>query len=51
MLRPADYIDPAYAAAFYDAVAEGVEIHAVTAKVTEEGIFYDGLLPAVKRTA
>ena len=48
---PADYIDPAYAAAFYDAVAEGVEIHAVTAKVTEEGIFYDGLLPAVKRTA
>lgn len=42
---PADYIDPVYAEAFYEALALGVEAYAVTAKVTEEGIFYDRTLP------
>ena len=46
---PAEYIDPAYAAAFYDAVARGVEVHAVVARVTEAGIFYDRTLPLAQK--
>ena len=46
---PAEYIDPAYAAAFYDAVARGVEVHAVVARVTEAGIFYERTLPLAQK--
>ncbi len=46
---PADYIDSAYATAFYDAVAQGVEVHAVVARVTETGIFYDRPLPLAQK--
>lgn len=42
---PADYIDPVYAEAFLNAVKRGVEVYVVRAKVTEEGIYYDGILP------
>ena len=38
---PADYIDPAYAAALHEALAHGVEAYAVVARVTPDGIFHD----------
>lgn len=43
---PADYIDPVYAAALCQALNHGVEVYAVVARVTLEGIFYSGTLPA-----
>ena len=47
-LGPAEYIDPAYAVAFHDALAHGVEAYAVVARVTPRGIFYDHELPVMK---
>ena len=38
---PADYIDPAYAAALREALDCGVEAYAVVARVAPDGIFYD----------
>lgn len=42
---PADFIDPAYAALFYEAAAAGVEMYAYRAKVSRRGIELGGLLP------
>lgn len=48
---PADYIDPAYAAALHEALAHGVEAYAVVARVTPDGIFLDRNLPVKARKA
>ncbi|MBQ3059141.1 MAG: DNA/RNA nuclease SfsA [Desulfovibrio sp.] len=42
---PADYIDPHYAALFYEAVAAGVEIYPYRAYVDETGVYLRTLLP------
>lgn len=42
---PADYIDPAYAAALRQALDQGVEAYAVVAHITPAGIAYDRDLP------
>jgi len=42
---PADYIDPVYADSFYQARQAGVEIYAMTATVTEAGIYAGKSLP------
>ena len=42
---PADYIDPDYADEYFKALADGVEIHPVVARIEESGVFWDGTLP------
>ena len=42
---PADFIDPAYAELFYEAVARGVEIYPYRAVVSPRGVDLGGLLP------
>lgn len=42
---PADYIDPDYAEEYFRAIACGVEIYPVAARVEESGIFWNGTLP------
>ena len=44
---PADYIDPVYAALFYEAAAAGVESHAHRVPVSMEGVDLGGELPVV----
>ena len=44
-VEPADDIDPAYGAALRSAVAEGVEVLAVGARVTARAIFLTRMLP------
>ncbi len=46
-VRPADEIDPAYGVALREAVASGVEVFAVRARVTARRIGLEGLLPVV----
>lgn len=46
---PADFIDPAYAALFWQAVDAGVEIYPFRAHVTPQGIDLGDLLPLVQR--
>lgn len=48
---PADFIDPAYAAALRDALEHGVEAYAVVARVTPDGIFHDRNLPVKTQSA
>lgn len=42
---PADFIDPAYAALFYEAASAGVEMYPYRAAVSPRGIELGGLLP------
>ncbi|MEG2172213.1 MAG: DNA/RNA nuclease SfsA [Desulfovibrionaceae bacterium] len=44
---PADFIDPAYAALFYEALAAGVEIYPFRAHVSPHGIDLGELLPII----
>jgi sugar fermentation stimulation protein A len=44
-VEPADDIDPDYGAALRDAVARGVEVHAVGTRVTARGIAMERVLP------
>ncbi|MEE8105096.1 MAG: DNA/RNA nuclease SfsA [Planctomycetota bacterium] len=44
-VRPADEIDPTYAAALRDAARRGVEVMAVRARATRRGIAFDGVVP------
>lgn len=46
---PADVVDPAYAALFYEALDAGVEIYPYRATVSPVGIDLDGLLPVAPR--
>lgn len=46
---PADYIDPVYAALFYEALNAGVEMYAHRASVSEQGIMLQELLPIAPR--
>ena len=46
---PADYVDSAYAALFYEALRAGVEVYAHLAPVSESGIGIGSLLPLVPR--
>lgn len=48
---PADFIDPDYAALFYEAVALGVEIYPYRAVISARGIDLCGLLPVRERPA
>ena len=45
---PADFIDPEYARLFYEAMAQGVEMHARRARVSPEGILLQGEIPVLK---
>jgi len=44
-VRPADEIDPTYAAALRNAAKRGVEVMAVRARATRRGIAFDGFVP------
>lgn len=46
-VAPAQHIDPGYAAAFQQAIAEGVEVFALGAKISAREITLDRLLPVV----
>jgi sugar fermentation stimulation protein A len=46
-VRPAEEIDPAYAAALRQAVAGGVKVAAVGCRLGPDGITVDKLLPVV----
>ena len=48
---PADVVDPAYAALFYEAMDAGVEIYPYRASVSPAGIELEGLLPVAPRPA
>ena len=48
---PADVVDPAYAALFYEAMDAGVEIYPYRASVSPAGIELEGLLPVASRPA
>ncbi|MFV0421005.1 DNA/RNA nuclease SfsA [Oleidesulfovibrio sp.] len=48
---PADFIDPVYAALFYEAMAAGVEMYPHRALVTDKGIDLGPLLPVVPAPA
>jgi len=45
---PADFIDPEYAALFYEALAQGVEMHAWRARVAPEGVLLQEEIPVLK---
>lgn len=47
---PARSIDPAYAALFYQALGQGVEIYPYRAEISEQGIDLGPLLPLVRPT-
>ena len=45
---PADCIDPEYARLFYEALAQGVEMHAWRARVCPEGVLLQGEIPVLE---
>ncbi len=44
---PADFIDPEYASLFYEAMAQGVGMHAWRARVSPEGVLLQEALPVL----
>ena len=47
-VAPANHIDPAYAEALRKAAAQGVEVYALSARVTARGIRVERELPGVR---
>lgn len=45
---PADCIDPEYARLFYEALAQGVEMHAWRGRVSPEGVLLQGEIPVLR---